>query len=79
MTHVVKFCPNNFTGELGETKQRVRECDDTEVVERLCLNYCGQCIVQPFAIVNGKGVFCDQVDELYPAIMNRLGQTVSTQ
>ncbi|WP_227395088.1 DUF1450 domain-containing protein [Jeotgalibacillus aurantiacus] len=76
---MVKFCPNNFKGELGETKQRVRELADTEVVERLCLNFCGQCIVQPFAIVDGKGVFCDQVDQLFPAIMDKLGQSVSTQ
>ncbi|MDZ5710715.1 DUF1450 domain-containing protein [Jeotgalibacillus haloalkalitolerans] len=72
MTHIIKFCPNNFKRQLQDTKIAVKQLPDVQVMENKCLNYCGQCIVEPFAIVNGKGVFCKTADELYPAIQQRL-------
>lgn len=72
MTHLIKFCPNNFKKKLNETKTAVKQLSDVQVMENKCLNYCGQCIVEPFAIVNGKGVFCKKPDELYPAIQEKL-------
>nr|WP_039812748.1 DUF1450 domain-containing protein [Jeotgalibacillus malaysiensis] len=75
MVHLIKFCPNNFKKKLNETKAAVKQLPDVQVIENKCLNYCGQCIVEPFAIVDGKAVFCNRPEELYPAIREKLSSS----
>ncbi len=72
MTITIKFCPLNFKKELLETKQNVKQLTDISVYDSKCLNYCGQCIVQPFSVVNGKNIVCDKPDELYGKILEQL-------
>ncbi|MEH7177791.1 DUF1450 domain-containing protein [Neobacillus vireti] len=64
----VKFCPCNFEDELETTKEKLRVREDLEVIEERCLLYCGQCLMEPFAIVNGKNVVTDHPDKLYEKI-----------
>jgi uncharacterized protein YuzB (UPF0349 family) len=65
----VKFCPNNSKNELQEVKIHLKKLPNINVIEDECLNYCGQCIVQPFSLINGKNITCDAVNELYPNII----------
>lgn len=60
----IKFCPFNTKNELREIKDRLRERPYVSVTDNVCLNYCGQCIVQPFFIINGKLIACDGVNQL---------------
>ncbi|MEH7117368.1 DUF1450 domain-containing protein [Neobacillus vireti] len=64
----VKFCPCNFEDELEATKGKLRERPDLEVIEERCLLYCGQCLLEPFALVNGKNIVTDEPDQLYEKI-----------
>nr|MBA5586586.1 DUF1450 domain-containing protein [Anaerobacillus isosaccharinicus]QOY35178.1 DUF1450 domain-containing protein [Anaerobacillus isosaccharinicus] len=61
----VKFCPFNFKNELREVKNHLKLLSYVNVTEDLCLNYCGQCLVQPFTVINGKHFASDSVDQLY--------------
>ncbi|WP_299092430.1 DUF1450 domain-containing protein [uncultured Metabacillus sp.] len=64
----VKFCPCNFEDELEAIKERLRERSDIEVIEERCLLYCGQCLMEPFALVNGENIVTDEPEELYEKI-----------
>lgn len=64
----VKFCPCNFEDELEATKEKLIVREDLEVIEERCLLYCGQCLVEPFAIVNGKNIVTDNPEKLYEKI-----------
>ncbi|MCI2255627.1 YuzB family protein [Domibacillus sp. PGB-M46] len=64
----VKFCPCNFEDELEATKEKLMERSDLEVIEERCLLYCGQCLMEPFALVNGENIVADDPDELYEKI-----------
>lgn len=61
----VKFCPFNFKSEFREVKNHLKQVPNVKVTGDLCLNYCGQCLVQPFTIVNGKHFTSDNVEQLY--------------
>jgi uncharacterized protein YuzB (UPF0349 family) len=75
MKHKVKFCPNNFKNELQEVKLHLNKLPTINVIEDECLNYCGQCIVQPFSLINGKNITCDDVSDLYPNIVEYIEKT----
>ena len=64
----VKFCPCNFEDELEETKEKLMERGDLVVIEERCLLYCGQCLTEPFALVNGKNIVTDKPEELFEKI-----------
>lgn len=72
MTHKIKFCPSNFEQDMPEIIEKVKQFPDVQVIEGECANYCGQCIVQPFTLINGKNIVCDSVEELYPKIIEYL-------
>ena len=64
----VKFCPSNFEDELEPMKDKLMECSGLEVTEDRCLLYCGQCLMQPFALVNGKNIVANDPYELLEKI-----------
>lgn len=68
----VKFCPCNFEDDLESTKEKLREQGDIEVIEEKCLLYCGQCLIEPFALVNGKNIVTDEPEKLYEEIVNHV-------
>jgi uncharacterized protein YuzB (UPF0349 family) len=64
----VKFCPCNFEDELESTKEKLRGRMDLEIFEERCLLYCGQCLIQPFVLVNGENIAADQPCKLYEKV-----------
>ena len=70
----VKFCPCNFEDDLEFIKERLMERSDLNVIEEQCLLYCGQCLVEPFAIVNGENIAADEADELLVKIEHYLDE-----
>ncbi|RXI96496.1 DUF1450 domain-containing protein [Anaerobacillus alkaliphilus] len=72
MRTTIKFCPLNFKNELREIKNHIKQLPDITVHDDKCLNYCGQCMIQPFSLVNGKNIVCENADELYQKITEQL-------
>ncbi|KAF0824656.1 DUF1450 domain-containing protein [Cytobacillus firmus] len=64
----VKFCPCNFEDELEGIKEKLRQRSDLEVIEDRCLLYCGQCLIEPFALVDGRNIVTDDPVKLLTAI-----------
>ncbi|MET3292204.1 UNVERIFIED_CONTAM: uncharacterized protein YuzB (UPF0349 family) [Brevibacillus sp. OAP136] len=74
MTDVIKFCPCNFPDEFADVREQLKRLPDLTVVDDFCLLYCGQCLVQPFALVNKKNVIGDTPKELLDNILAALGR-----
>lgn len=72
MELTVKFCPCNSEEDLHELKNHLKQLSNVDVVENRCLNYCGQCLIQPFALINGKNVVGNNVDDL----LENIGETI---
>lgn len=70
MEIVAKFCPCNFEGELDEVKDKLGDLPNVEVIDDRCLNYCGQCLIQPYALINGENITADTADELLEKVLN---------
>ncbi|MGE5631653.1 MAG: DUF1450 domain-containing protein [Caulobacteraceae bacterium] len=69
----VKFCENNFDQGTDEIAERIEsEFEDVAVIIEACLDYCGECAVGPFALVNDKFVQADTPEELYDKIVEKL-------
>ncbi|MEH6945590.1 DUF1450 domain-containing protein [Bacillus sp. JJ634] len=64
----VKFCPCNFEDDMESIKEQLMERSDVNVIEERCLLFCGQCLVEPFALVNGQNIGANNVDELLEKI-----------
>jgi uncharacterized protein YuzB (UPF0349 family) len=76
MDIVIEFCQSNYA--TGSDRVRDKLLDDqtlnADVIEYGCLGNCGQCYVQPYAIVNGDIVAVDEPDELIPAIYQHISK-----
>ncbi|MDI3090192.1 DUF1450 domain-containing protein [Priestia megaterium] len=75
MEYTVKFCPCNFEEELYDVKEKLQQISNVEIIEEKCLLYCGQCLIQPFALVNGKNIVSDSVSDLLADILQHLEGT----
>ena len=75
MGYTVKFCPCNFEEELYDVKEKLQQISNVEIIEEKCLLYCGQCLIQPFALVNGKNIVSDSVNDLLADILQHLEGT----
>ena len=56
MNFKIRFCPCNAYSKDSPIKDHLRDLPDTELTDGTCLNYCGQCLISPFAIINGKNI-----------------------
>ncbi|MCT8139210.1 DUF1450 domain-containing protein [Anaerobacillus sp. CMMVII] len=72
MTVKIKFCPHNFKGELNDLINYLKQLENVIVADDLCLNYCGQCLVHPFALINGKNITGKSVAELQQKVVEYL-------
>ncbi|WP_003321556.1 DUF1450 domain-containing protein [Alkalihalobacillus alcalophilus] len=64
----MKLCPNNASAQSNTLKNQLNNLPSINIVEKQCLNYCGQCIVEPFCLINGKNISSDTVENLYSSI-----------
>lgn len=75
MKYVAKFCPNNCQKEIADVKEQLAGLPDIEVVDDFCVLYCGQCLVQPFTLMNGKSIAADSGEELLSKITSYISAT----
>ncbi|MFM9280439.1 YuzB family protein [Paenibacillus jiagnxiensis] len=70
MRPIIEFCSSNISTE--DVMPRLEENPEYDVVEYGCLNNCGQCYAQPYAMVNGEIVAADSPEALYDAIIAKI-------
>lgn len=74
MKPLVEFCASNvssYTQSVVDALENDPELD-VDVLEYGCLGYCGECYMQPFALVNGNLVQAETADELLSKIKTKL-------
>ncbi|KMK75172.1 DUF1450 domain-containing protein [Alkalihalobacillus pseudalcaliphilus] len=71
----VKICPNNTASKSTWLKDQLSQHSELTITNRRCLNYCGQCIVEVFCIINQQNIASDSSENLYPKIRNMLKAT----
>jgi uncharacterized protein YuzB (UPF0349 family) len=68
MRPMVEFCASNFSLGSETVKKILEEEQEVDVLEYGCLGNCGQCLVQPYALVNGTLIAANDAQELLGAI-----------
>ncbi len=74
MKPLVEFCASNVSS-YTKTVMEALENDldlDADVLEYGCLGHCGECYMQPFALVNGDFVTAETPEELLGKIKEKL-------
>ncbi|WP_139490767.1 DUF1450 domain-containing protein [Brevibacillus dissolubilis] len=74
MKPLVEFCSSNVSS-YSKPVMTALENDqelDADVVEYGCLGHCGECYMQPFALVNGDFITTENADELIEAIKKKI-------
>ncbi|RNB61180.1 DUF1450 domain-containing protein [Brevibacillus gelatini] len=74
MKPLVEFCASNvssYTQSVVDALENDPELD-VDVLEYGCLGYCGECYMEPFALVNGKLLQAPSAEELLVKIKNCL-------
>lgn len=74
MKPLVEFCASNvssYTKAVVEALENDSELD-VDVLEYGCLGYCGECYLEPFALVNGNLVQAPTAEELLAKIKKTL-------
>jgi uncharacterized protein YuzB (UPF0349 family) len=71
---MVEFCVSNLSLGSGTVKKILEEENEVDVLEYGCLGNCGQCFVQPYALVNGTLISGKDAEELLAAIKAQIEQ-----
>ncbi len=69
MLRLVEFCTNNMHNGTDRVMRLIEERPDAETIEYGCLGNCGQCYLEPFALVDGEIVAAETADALYERIV----------
>lgn len=69
MRPIIEFCVNNMHKGTDQVMKKLEKNPEYDVIEYGCLGNCGQCYVQPFALVNGEIISANDADALYEAIL----------
>jgi uncharacterized protein YuzB (UPF0349 family) len=72
MHKIVEFCTNNTHHGTDETMRLCEERMDIDTIEYGCLGNCGQCYLEPYALVDGEIVSASTAEELYVRIMEKV-------
>lgn len=72
MRAIVEFCTNNMHLGTDAVMKKLEENPELDVIEYGCLGNCGQCYVDPYALVNGEIVYAASPDELMEAILVKI-------
>jgi uncharacterized protein YuzB (UPF0349 family) len=72
MRPIIEFCVNSAQHGTDAIVRKLEENPDYDVVEYGCLGNCGQCVAEPYALVNGEIVEASTADELYDRILLKI-------
>ncbi|ATO48846.1 YuzB family protein [Brevibacillus laterosporus] len=78
MKALVEFCSSNvisYTKPVMEALENDPDLD-VDVVEYGCLGHCGECYMQPFALVNGDFITAETTDSLLTLIKEKIQEFV---
>lgn len=72
MRPIIEFCVSNSSHGTEDIIRKLEQDPSLDVIEYGCLGNCGECYLNPYALVNGEFVFAETPDELYEEIMKKI-------
>jgi LSD1 subclass zinc finger protein len=69
---IVEFCISNYETGSESVRDALCQTEDVELIEHGCMNFCGQCYLEPYALVNGVNFNSTSADELMEKIRLKL-------
>jgi uncharacterized protein YuzB (UPF0349 family) len=70
--HIVEYCVSNLAHGTEETFRKLEELPDVELMEYGCLDHCNDCLLFPYALVNGEMVAAETAESLYAKIVETI-------
>lgn len=72
MKPIIEFCIKNYALGTEKVKQTLEEDNGYDVLEHICLGHCQQCMITPYALVEGEFVEADDANRLLMAIEQKI-------
>jgi uncharacterized protein YuzB (UPF0349 family) len=72
MRPIIEFCASNAGHGTDQLRTKLEQNPEYDVIEYGCLNNCGQCYLNPFAMVEGEIVDAETAHELEVAIDTKI-------
>lgn len=74
---IVEICQANYMNGMNLEEILEREYPEVAVLVNDCLSFCGMCAAKPYAIVNGKRLFANTVEECLVKIKEQIEKELS--
>ncbi len=78
MRPIIEFCASNMHHGTDRIMKLLEQNPEYDVLEYGCLGNCGQCYMEPYALVNGKVVAAETPDELLDKIEAAVREWLTT-
>ncbi|MGG1553300.1 MULTISPECIES: YuzB family protein [Paenibacillus] len=72
MRPIIEFCASNMHNGTDKVMKQLEQNPDYDVMEYGCLGNCGQCYMEPYALVNGEIIAAEDADSLLARIIQRI-------
>ncbi|RXT08006.1 DUF1450 domain-containing protein [Ammoniphilus sp. CFH 90114] len=73
MEIIIKYCSGNEMAPVLANGLEVNaSSSEIKVMQQGCLNYCGDCLVNPYVFLNGEMIMDDSVESLLQTIKERI-------
>ncbi|MBP1992017.1 YuzB family protein [Paenibacillus eucommiae] len=72
MRPIIEFCASNMHHGTDKVMKQLEEDPDYDVIEYGCLGNCGQCYMEPYALLNGEIVNAASAEGLYEHIIAKI-------
>jgi len=72
MKPLIEFCRSNYSWGTDKVKEKLEEDQELEVIEYGCLGRCSECLLRPFALVEGEYLEADSPEQLLLNIKEKL-------
>ncbi len=69
---IVEFCRSNLSMGSAAALNELEASSETDVIEYGCLGYCGECALQPYALVEGEMVIGSTSEQLLDKINKKI-------
>lgn len=72
MRPIIEFCLSNLASGSHDAMEELEKDPNLDIIEYGCLNHCGTCALDHFALVNGEYIAGDTPEELVSNIYKYL-------
>ncbi|NQX62545.1 YuzB family protein [Paenibacillus qinlingensis] len=72
MRPIIEFCASNMHTGTDKVMKDLEQNPEFDVMEYGCLGNCGQCYMEPYALVNGEIIAAESAESLHILILEKI-------